>query len=47
MENIETAKELGIKTVLFNKDGVEYGGMIVNNFLELRMFLNCEMRSTI
>ena len=39
VENIETAKELGIKTVLFNRDGVEYGGMIVNNFLELRKFL--------
>ena len=34
-ENLKTAEKLGIKTVLFNRDGVEYSGMTVNNFSEL------------
>ena len=34
-KNLEAAEELGIKTVLFNRDRVEYGGITVNNFSEL------------
>ena len=39
VENLETAEKLGIRTVLFNRDGVEYNGDIVNNFSELSEFL--------
>ena len=34
-ENLKKAEELGINTVLFNRDGVEYSGMTVNSFSEL------------
>lgn len=35
VNNLNAAAELGIKTVLFNRDGVEYGGTTVNRFAEL------------
>jgi len=34
-ENLKKAEEVGIKTVLFNRDGVEYRGTTVNSFSEL------------
>lgn len=35
VENLKTAADLGISPVLFNRDGVEYDGAIVNTFVEL------------
>lgn len=35
VKNIESAKTLGIKTVLFNRDNEEYDGLSVNSFEEL------------
>lgn len=35
VENLKTAATLGITPVLFNRDGVEYDGTIVNTFAEL------------
>ena len=35
LQNLEAAEDLGIKTILFNRDGVEYSGMTVNNFSKL------------
>ena len=34
-ENLRTAAALGISPVLFNRDGIEYDGAIVNTFTEL------------
>ena len=39
--NIIVAEELGIQTILFNRDGVEYEGRIVNDFEELGYMLEC------
>lgn len=35
VQNLETAAALGITPVLFNRDGVEFNGAIVNTFAEL------------
>ena len=35
VENLVVAQELGIKPILFNRDGEEYEGIIVNTFEEL------------
>ena len=35
VNNLNAAAELGIQTVLFNRDGVEYEGTTVNSFAEL------------
>ena len=39
VSNLNAAAELGIKTVLFNRDGVEYEGVTVNRFPELEDLL--------
>ena len=39
VKNLDAAAELGIKTILFNRDGVEYDGVTVNNFSELAVLL--------
>ncbi len=35
VKNLRVAEELGIKTILFNRDGEEYDGNVVNDFMEL------------
>ena len=35
VNNLNAAAEFGIRPVLFNRDGVEYEGITVNNFTEL------------
>ncbi|MBR6916690.1 MAG: HAD-IA family hydrolase [Clostridia bacterium] len=35
VKNLEAASVIGIKTILFNRDGVEYEGITVNSFSEL------------
>lgn len=35
VKNLRVAEELGIKTILFNRDGEEYEGNVVNDFVEL------------
>lgn len=35
VKNLNAAAELGIKTILFNRDGEEYEGVTVNSFSEL------------
>ena len=40
VNNLNVAAELGIKTILFNRDGATYEGITVNNFSELEEFLN-------
>ena len=47
VNNLETAEELGIKTVLFNRDDVEYSGMIVNSFSELGELVAQRIRNEI
>lgn len=39
VKNLLVAEELGIQTILFNRDGEEYNGMIVNDFAELGKML--------
>jgi len=39
VENLRAAESVGMDTVLFNRDGEEYGGKIVNSFAELRDIL--------
>ena len=39
VKNLLTAAELGIEPVLFNRDGEEYGGTVVNSFPELAELL--------
>lgn len=42
VKNLLVAEELGIQTILFNRDGEEYNGKIVNDFAELgKMLENC------
>ena len=38
--NLNAAARLGIKTILFNRDGDEYEGVTVNSFSELEELLN-------
>ena len=35
VNNLDAAARLGIKTILFNRDGVEYDGVTINSFSEL------------
>lgn len=39
VKNLLVAEELGIQTILFNRDGEEYNGKIVNDFAELGKML--------
>lgn len=39
VNNLQVAASLGIKTILFNRDGVTYDGTVVNNFSELESVL--------
>ena len=41
VKNLLVAEELGIQTILFNRDGEEYDGRVVNNFEELAEMLQC------
>lgn len=36
INNLVVASEFGISTILFNRDGEEYDGIVVNNFNELK-----------
>lgn len=40
VKNLRVAEELGIRTILFNRDGEEYDGIIVNDFAELQEVIN-------
>ncbi len=41
---LSSTEELGIQTILFNRDGVEYDGRVVDDFEALGEMLNvCEM----
>lgn len=40
IKNLKTAEALGISPVLFNRDGSEYGGAIVNTFAELAKMID-------
>lgn len=39
VKNLRVAEELGMETILFNRDGEEYEGNVVNNFVELAEML--------
>ena len=39
VNNLNKAAELGIKTILFNRDNVTYEGVTVNSFSELENLL--------
>ena len=39
VKNLLAAEELGIPTILFNRDGEEYDGKVVNDFVELGKML--------
>lgn len=39
VKNLQVAEELGIRTILFNRDGEEYEGNVVNDFGELEEML--------
>lgn len=41
VRNLIAAEELGIQTILFNRDCVEYGGRVVSDFVELAEMLDC------
>lgn len=41
VSNLLVAEELGIQTILFNRDGVEYDGRVVNDFEALGEMLDC------
>ena len=41
VKNLLVAEELGIQTILFNRDGEEYDGRVVNDFEELAEMLQC------
>ena len=44
IKNLNAASSFGIKTILFNRDNVEYDGVSVNNFRELTQLLEKEAR---
>ncbi|MBQ8821868.1 MAG: HAD-IA family hydrolase [Lachnospiraceae bacterium] len=46
VKNLEIAEELGILPILFNRDGEEYEGRIVNSFGELDKMLEEENENT-
>ncbi|MCM1048153.1 MAG: hypothetical protein NC433_07000 [Clostridiales bacterium] len=35
VKNLEVADDLGIQTILYNRDNVDYDGIIINSFVEL------------
>lgn len=39
VKNLRVAEELGMQTILFNRDGEEYEGNVVNDFVELEEML--------
>ncbi len=39
VKNLRVAEELGMQTILFNRDGEEYEGNVVNDFVELEKLL--------
>ena len=39
--NLQVADQMGISTILFNRDGENYGGMVVNDYAELAKMLDC------
>lgn len=41
IKNLAAASKFGIYTILFNRDGEEYDGIVVNNFKELKKILGC------
>lgn len=41
VKNLLIAEEVGIQTILFNRDGVEYDGRVVNDFVALGEMLDC------
>lgn len=41
VSNLLVAEELGIQTILFNRDGVEYDGRVVDDFEALGKMLEC------
>lgn len=41
VSNLLVAEGLGIQTILFNRDGVEYDGRVVNDFAALGEMLEC------
>lgn len=41
VSNLLVAEKLGIQTILFNRDGVEYDGRVVNDFDTLGEMLEC------
>ena len=41
VSNLVVAEKLGIQTILFNRDGVEYDGRVVNDFDTLGEMLDC------
>lgn len=41
IKNLLVAEELGIQTILFNRDGVEYEGRSVEDFDTLGRILEC------
>lgn len=45
VKNLLVAEELGIQTILFNRDGEEYGGRVVNDFVELGKMLEIMLRN--
>lgn len=40
VKNLRVAEELGIQTILFNRDGEEFDGNVVNDFVELNELIN-------
>lgn len=42
-KNLLVAERFGIQTVLFNRDGEEYSGVVVNDFEELESYLRQEI----
>ena len=41
VSNLLIAEELGIQTILFNRDGVGHSGRVVNDFETLGEMLDC------
>ena len=39
VKNLRVAEELGMETILFNRDGEEYDGNVVSDFVELEAML--------
>ena len=41
VKNLQVAEQMGISTILFNRDGESYGGMLANDYAELAKMLDC------